>query len=241
MKRTLDLVVSVLALIVFSPVLAIASIAVWLQDYHSPFYIPPRAARGGGTFKMVKLRSMRMGADRSGVDSTGANDTRITSIGRLVRAYKLDELTQLWNVMLGDMSLVGPRPNVMREVSLYTAVEKQLLSVRPGITDLSSIVFADEGDILKDEPDPDLAYNQLIRPWKSRLSLFGIQHSSVRLDLEILWLTALTIVSRSRALAGIERILTRLGADEQLIGIARRNAPLYAYPPPGAEAVVISR
>jgi len=97
---------------------------------------------------MVKLRSMVVRADRTGVDSTAGNDPRITIVGRLIRKLKLDELSQLWNVLKGDMSLVGPRPNVPREVALYTKEEDHLLDVRPGITDISSIVFADEGEIL---------------------------------------------------------------------------------------------
>ena len=145
---------------------------VWLQDSHSPFYISPRVGQGGRMFRMVKLRSMAANADESEVDSTSANDSRITPVGHFIRRYKLDELTQLWNVLIGNMSLVGPRPNVERETRLYTAEERRLLTVRPGITDYASIVFSDEGAILKDEPDPDLSYNQLIRPWKSRLSLF---------------------------------------------------------------------
>src|SRR5438552_15194914 len=166
MKRALDVLVSGSALILLSPLLLIVAVAVWLQDFRSPFYIAPRVARGGGTFKMVKFRSMTVGADRTGVDSTSANDARITAVGRFLRAYKLDELMQLWNVFIGDMSVVGPRPQVRREVDIYTDAERELLTVQPGITDIASIVFSDEGDILKDAAEPDLMYNQLIRPWK---------------------------------------------------------------------------
>ena len=133
---------------------------IWWQDKHSPFYIAPRTGRNERPFRMVKLRSMVINADKSGVDSTAANDRRITGVGQFVRRYKLDELTQLWNVLKGDMSLVGPRPNVERETRMYTPVEKRLLSVRPGITDYASIVFADEGDILKEYADPDIAYTR---------------------------------------------------------------------------------
>jgi len=98
-------------------------------------------------------------------------------------------LPQLWNVLLGDMSLVGPRPNVKRETDLYTQEEKRLLSVRPGITDIASIVFSDEGDILKDKPDPDIAYNQLIRPWKSRLGLVYVERQNLWLDIRLIFLT----------------------------------------------------
>jgi lipopolysaccharide/colanic/teichoic acid biosynthesis glycosyltransferase len=108
---------------------------------------------------------------------------RITPVGQFIRGYKLDELTQLWNVLKGEMSLVGPRPNVKRETDLYTKVEKDLLTVKPGITDFASIVFSDEGEILSGQSDPDVSYNQLIRPGKSRLGLFYIKVRSIKTDI----------------------------------------------------------
>lgn len=240
-KRLFDFVVSLLGLIVASPILIPVMIAVWLQDFHSPFYIASRVGRGGKLFRMVKLRSMIIGADKTGVDSTASGDRRITKLGHFIRRYKLDELSQLWNVLKGDMSLVGPRPQVQRDVALYTAEERRLLSVKPGITDISSIVFADEGEILKNKPDPDLAYNQLIRPWKSRLGLLYIDHQSLLLDLHLIYLTAITILSRERALNGIQKILNSLHADAMLKRIALRQEPLQPYPPPGATEIVTSR
>ena len=121
MKRLFDIIASASGLIIMSPVLLGFMLLIWLQDYHSPFYVAPRVGRKGRVFRMVKLRSMIVGADKMGVDSTSAADERITWIGRFVRKYKLDEFSQLWNVLKGDMSLVGPRPNVEREVALYTA------------------------------------------------------------------------------------------------------------------------
>ena len=174
MKRVIDFSAAVFGGLLLTPLLVTVAFLVWLQDRRSPFYIAPAVARGGGTFDMVKFRSMVKNADRAGIDSTSANDQRITGIGRFIRRFKIDELPQLWNVAKGDMSLVGPRPNVVREVDLYTAEERHLLDARPGITDLASIVFADEGDILADKADPDIAYNQLIRPGKSRLGLFYV-------------------------------------------------------------------
>jgi lipopolysaccharide/colanic/teichoic acid biosynthesis glycosyltransferase len=241
MKRLFDLLASGFGLLVFSPLLLVAMFLVWKQDRHSPFYIAPRVGRDGELFSMVKLRSMIIHADKSGVDSTSNNDNRITGIGRFIRKYKLDELMQLWNVFKGDMSLVGPRPNVKREVDLYTSEEKKLISVRPGITDLASIVFADEGSILEKSVDPDLDYNQLIRPWKSRLALFNMQHSSFILDLKVVLLTAMNSASRSSALAGVQNILTQKGADDQLKAMAARNTGLLRFPPPGATQIVESR
>ncbi len=241
MKRLLDLLGSILGLTLASPVLVPVMVAVWLQDWHSPFYVAPRVARGGGTFKMVKLRSMVMNADKSGVDSTGARDRRITRVGHFIRRYKLDELTQLWNVLIGDMSLVGPRPNVKRETDLYTLPERQLLTVKPGITDFASIVFADEGDILADKPDPDLAYNQLIRPWKSRLGILYIERRSLLLDIRLCIATAAAILDRGGALRSVTRMLERLGAEPDLVRISRRLDPLQPTAPPGTTEVVTSR
>ncbi|GIK35953.1 MAG: glycosyl transferase [Gammaproteobacteria bacterium] len=241
MKRLLDFSVALAGLLLASPVLLPVMFLVWRQDRHSPFYIAPRVGRDGRLFHMVKLRSMRINADRTGVDSTSAADSRITPVGHFIRRYKLDEVTQLWNVLIGDMSLVGPRPNVERETRLYTAAEQGLLAVKPGITDYASIVFADEGEILAGHPDPDLGYNQLIRPWKSRLGLFCIQHSSIALDLKLIGLTVLAIVSRERALAAVSRDLETRGAPAELVEIARRRQALVPHPPPGASSVVQSR
>ncbi|MGE0763245.1 MAG: sugar transferase [Bdellovibrionales bacterium] len=236
-----DLSVSFVGLVLTSPITVPTAIAVWMQDWHSPFYVAPRVARGGGIFKMVKMRSMVVNADKSGVDSTGAGDRRITAVGHFIRRYKIDELTQLWNVFTGDMSLVGPRPNVKRETDLYTPVEQRLLSVKPGITDFASIVFADEGDILQDKVDPDIAYNQLIRPWKSRLALLNVQHSSFLLDLKVVALTALAILSREKALKGIQVEVAKLTQDQSLIRIAGREEALVPTPPPGSDEIVTTR
>ncbi len=240
-KRALDLVIAIVALLVLSPLLLVISLAIWLQDFRSPLYVAPRVGRAAVVFRMVKFRSMAAGADRTGVDSTSADDRRITRIGALLRSCKLDELPQLWNVLTGAMSLVGPRPQVAREVNLYTPVERGLLDVRPGITDLASIVFADEGEILAGRPDPDLAYNQLIRPWKSRLGLLYVRRRSVVLDLRLLWLTVVALVSRRRALASIGQLLVRLDAEPQLCQVALRVEPLLPCAPPGASVVVMSR
>jgi lipopolysaccharide/colanic/teichoic acid biosynthesis glycosyltransferase len=240
-KRAFDLVVSVVALLAASPVILPVMFLVWRQDGFSPFYVAPRVGLGGRPFRMVKLRSMVKNADRSGVDSTGANDRRITPVGHFIRRYKLDEITQLWNVLAGDMSLVGPRPNVQRETDLYTLVERHLLDVKPGITDFSSIVFADESDILKDHADPDIAYNQLIRPGKSALGLFYVDHRSWLVDIRLCVLTAMAILSRDRALDGVARLLASLDAPRELVEIARRRRPLAPAPPPGASAIVTSR
>ena len=241
MKRFIDIVGALFGLIALGPVLLPAMFLIWRQDRHSPFYIAPRVGKDERIFKMVKLGSMSVGADKSGVDSTSANDARITPVGHFVRRYKLDEFMQLWNVLKGDMSLVGPRPNVKRETDLYTAQEKHLLNVKPGITDFSSIVFSDENDILADSNDPDIDYNQLIRPWKSRLGLFYTEKQTIWIDLGLIFLTISAVFSRDRALKGVCRLLSWLGASPELISVAQRINPLVPTPPPGADEVVMSR
>ena len=242
MKRLLDLTAATVGLIVLSPLLIVLSILIWAQDYHSPFYVANRMGRGERPFRMVKFRSMVIRADATGVDSTAGDDPRITSLGKFIRRFKLDEIPQLWNVLKGEMSLVGPRPNVERETVLYTHDEKRLLSIRPGITDLASIVFADEGDILEGSADPDLKYNQVIRPWKSRLGLLYVDGKpSVSRDLRIIGLTVRGALDRAAALAGVYAIAARLGADQQLLEIITRQNALPAAPPPGAREIVQSR
>ena len=241
LKRAVDVAASGAGLLLASPLLLIACALIWLEDRHSPFYVAARIGRRGRPFRMVKLRSMVVRADRTGVDSTAQDDPRITRVGRVLRRFKLDECSQLWNVLRGDMSMVGPRPQVERDVRLYTAVERGLLVVRPGITDFASIVFADEGEILEGAADPDLRYQQVIRPWKSRLGLHYIRHGSVWLDLRLIAATMVAAVSRRRALAWVAAMLAGTGADPGLVRVARRDAPLTAAPPPGGSAIVQSR
>ncbi|MEM8981980.1 MAG: sugar transferase [Pseudomonadota bacterium] len=236
--RVLDFGLAALGLIALAPIMALALLAVWLQDFRSPFYVAERIGKNRIPFRMVKLRSMTVNADKTGVTSTSATDTRITTVGKIVRRLKLDEVPQLWNVLRGDMSLVGPRPNVMRwGVELYTEDEMRLLTLPPGITDFSSVVFADEGDILKETVHPDLEYNRIIRPWKSRLSLVYVDNPSVRLYVVLIYVTVVSAVSRQRALALIQSELRRLNIDENLVAVAGRAQPLSAHPPPGASEI----
>ena len=238
MKRAFDFFGAAAGMIVLLPVLAIAAIAVWLEDRRSPFFFGWRIGAGGKTFRMVKFRTMVPGAWKTGVNSTAAGDRRITRTGRWLRRAKLDELPQLWNVLTGDMSLAGPRPQVRADADLYTAQEQRILEMRPGITDLASIVFADEGEILAGSADPDLLYNRIIRPWKSRLALVYCERRTFLADLKILALTLLSAVDRDRALKGVGRILEDWSADPLLITMARRREPLRAWPPPGARHIV---
>lgn len=237
MRRLMDIVIAGLALIVSAPVVGVLALLIWRQDGYSPFYRPARIGLHGRPFRLWKLRSMVADADKSRVDTTTADDPRITPLGHFVRATKLDEFPQFWNVLRGDMAVVGPRPNVDREVALYTEVERAILTAKPGITDLSSIVFSDLGEILTGVADANIAYNQLVRPWKSRLILFHIAHRSLAMDLRIIWLTAVAIRSSGAARAGVVRILEGAGAEPALIAVARRDAPLVPTPVPGGDIV----
>jgi len=238
MKRTFDFSAALCGLLLLWPLLSWIALVVWLGDRHSPWFRGVRMGRGGRRFRMVKFRTMIPNASKSGVASTACGDRRITRVGKLLRRAKLDELPQLWNVLTGEMSLVGPRPQVEFDAALYTTEERRMLRVRPGITDLASIVFADEGEILANSADPDLLYNQIIRQWKSRLGLLYVERRTLVGDLKILGLTLLGAISRQRALAGVARVLASWNADPLLRRMALRCEPLLAWPPPGAKQVV---
>lgn len=237
-KRLFDIFFSFLGLLLIGPIMLVFAFLVWRQDKHSPFYMANRAGRNGREFRMVKLRTMVVNADKSGVNSTSSDDKRITPLGKRIRKYKVDELYQLWNVLKGDMSLVGPRPNLKCETDLYTSEEQLLLTVRPGITDFSSIVFSDEGEILFGADDPDLKYNQYIRPWKSRLGIFYVMHRNLLLDTYLILITILATVNKAAALRFLNSLLVRSGADPVLIDVAKRESELYAYPPPGSDQII---
>ncbi|MCB0334485.1 MAG: sugar transferase, partial [Bdellovibrionales bacterium] len=227
MKRLFDVLFSALGLLVLGIPLLFVAFLVWLHDRANPFYASIRIGKDFHPFTFLKLRSMVVDADSLGGDSTAADDRRITPIGSLVRRTKFDELPQLFNVLLGDMSLVGPRPNVKRAVEGYSLRERELLSVRPGITDISSLVFADEGKILEGSMNPEEAYERLIRPWKSQFGLLYVSNSpSLILDIQLLFLTLAAFVSRKWALEQVSQLVKRCGGSEDLIEVASRSRPL---------------
>ncbi len=162
------------------------------RDADGPvLYVATRVGQGERPFKMYKFRTMVVNADRIGGPNTPDDDDRLTRTGRTLRKYKLDELPQLLNVLKGDMSFVGPRPQVLPEVATYSEEERRLLSVRPGITDWASLRFHNEGEILRGHPDPDRAYAELIRPEKMRLGLEYVRRGTLRDDIAILLQTFL--------------------------------------------------
>lgn len=216
LKRALDLLFAVPAAILSAPVVACLMLAIWLYDRGNPLYVPRRIGQDGKPLPVYKLRTMITGADKSGVDTTAKGDSRLLPFAEVLRRYKLDELPQFWNVILGSMSVVGPRPNVSREVDKYTSEERRLLTVKPGLTDLSSIVFSDLADRIAGTSDANLAYETTIRPWKSRLGLFYIDHRSVMMDMEIIAVTAVAIFNREKALRRVCALLARHEADADL-------------------------
>lgn len=233
-KRLFDLLFAAVAFIITLPILIPACFLIWLQDGHRPLYFGPRVGRRGRDFSMIKLRTMVVDGERLGGSSTAISDSRLTPLGTILRRYKIDELPQFWNVLIGDMSIVGPRPNVRHGgVDRYTPEELRLLSLRPGITDPASIVFADEGEILKGSRDPDALYDAVIRPWKNRLALLYVERRTMRADFQLVALTLLALFSRRAALRGISAMLRRWNAPAELRHICARSDPLPTGEPPG--------
>lgn len=205
LKRSFDLLVSSLLLVITSPVTLICTFLI-RADGSPPLYRGKRVGLHGVPFDMFKFRTMVPDTGRIGPSSTADDDPRITEIGAFLRRYKLDELPQLLNVVKGEMSLVGPRPQIGSDVALYTPDERRLLSVRPGITDYASIRFRSEGEILKGEADPDEAYVRLIRPEKIRLGLLYVDNHSMVTDIRILFLTVLAVFDYQAALRRIQQV-----------------------------------
>lgn len=183
-------------MVVLSPILLLVAIAIVIDDPGPVFYRQVRLGRDGRDFRILKFRSMRIGADKMSLITVGDRDPRVTRVGYYIRKYKLDELPQLWNVLKGDMSLVGPRPEVRKYVDLYTEEQKRVLSVRPGITDYASIEYVDENRLLAASQDPDKTYIEEIMPQKIALNMRYINHPTVGEYLRILFLTAKAIMRK---------------------------------------------
>jgi lipopolysaccharide/colanic/teichoic acid biosynthesis glycosyltransferase len=194
MKRQLDILFSTIGLLLSSPLLLSLMVRIRTEDGGAVFYRGLRIGLHGQPFRIFKFRTMVVNADRMGGPSTADDDPRITRIGKKLRKYKLDELPQLINVFLGDMSLVGPRPEVPHYVNMYTDEEKAILTVRPGITDWASLWNPDEGAILAGSPDPEKAYMEKIRPEKIRLQLKYVRERSFWTDIQIIFLTLKIII-----------------------------------------------
>lgn len=194
MKRLIDIFASGLGLLILSPVFVV--LAIWIKcDSKGPvFYRQVRVGKNGVDFRIFKFRSMRQGADKSGLITVGGRDPRVTRSGYYIRKYKLDELAQLINVFLGDMSLVGPRPEVRKYVDMYTDEQRKVLSVRPGITDYASIEYMDENVLLEKSADPDKTYIEEIMPAKIELNMQYIDNPTLAEYFKIIFLTFFKIV-----------------------------------------------
>jgi lipopolysaccharide/colanic/teichoic acid biosynthesis glycosyltransferase len=215
-KRLLDLALTLPVLALAAPAIGALAAAVKLSSPGPAFFVQERVGQGGRRFRLFKLRTMTVGADRSGPHVTAAGDARITALGRLLRRTKLDELPQLLNVLRGDMSLVGPRPEAPRYVTPARPEWPGVLAARPGITDLASLTFRDEEALLAGVVDRERAYVEGILPAKLRLALEGVEQSSPRYDLEILARTVASVLNlpaarpRADALAQARAAIARL-------------------------------
>ena len=194
MIRFFDFTLSLVGLVVLAPIFIV--LAIWIKiDSKGPvFYKQVRVGRNGIDFGLFKFRSMVVDADKKGLITVGGRDPRITRSGYFIRKYKLDELPQLINVLVGDMSLVGPRPEVRKYVDLYTDEQQKVLSVKPGITDYASIEYMDENEILGKSSDPEKTYIEEIMPEKIKYNMKYIQNKNVSEYFKIIFLTLLKIV-----------------------------------------------
>ena len=204
LKRALDVLASGVGLVVLSPLIAAVAVWVVVEDPGPVFYVGRRVGRGGRPFGMYKFRTMVVDADRRGPSSTADDDPRITRAGRFLRRFKLDEIPQLINVFTGDMSLVGPRPQVQWAVDLYTPEQRRVLALRPGITDYASVRFPNEGEILKGSADPDRDYMEKIHPEKMRLQLEYLEKRGFVTDLGIVLQTLAAVLPRRATSGGDE-------------------------------------
>jgi lipopolysaccharide/colanic/teichoic acid biosynthesis glycosyltransferase len=194
-KRVFDIIVAAIGLVLLAPTLALIALMVKLRSAGPALYRGTRVGLGGKLFSMLKFRTMVVNAESLGGSATAADDQRLTSIGKFLRRYKLDELPQLLNVLADDMSLVGPRPEVQKYVGLYSPEEQAILSVRPGITDWASIWNSNEAAVLEGSRDPEKAYEELIRPTKITLQLLYVRNHSLLMDLKILLHTGLKLIN----------------------------------------------
>lgn len=195
-KRLFDIVASGCGLLVLSPLFVVLAIWIKLDSKGPVFYRQVRVGRDNRDFKLFKFRSMRVGADKQGLITVGGRDPRITRSGYFIRKYKLDEFPQLINVFIGDMSLVGPRPEVRKYVDMYTPEQMRVLSVRPGITDLASIRYRNENELLEQADNPDEYYEQVIMQDKLRINLEYVDNHSFWNDIKLIFMTFWEIVAK---------------------------------------------
>ncbi|MCX4290768.1 MAG: sugar transferase [Odoribacter sp.] len=196
MKRIFDVVASGLGLLVLSPFFLLLAVWIKLDSAGPVFYRQVRVGRYNRNFRLFKFRSMRVGSDKKGLITVGGRDPRVTRSGYFIRKYKLDELPQLINVLLGDMSLVGPRPEVRKYVEMYTSEQLHVLDVRPGITDMASIRYRNENELLAEAEDPEAYYIRKIMPDKLKINLEYVAKHSFWLDMKLIFKTITEVVTK---------------------------------------------
>ena len=185
-RRLLDLAVAIALLLILAPVLMVLAIAIRLDSSGPAFFRQERIGRGGRAFRILKFRTMRVDAESRGVQITIGRDPRITRVGEILRRYKLDELPQLLNILRGEMSWVGPRPEVPRYVALYTAEQREILEYRPGLTGPASLKFSDESSLLAEQPDPERYYREVLIPAKIAEDLAYLSGATLLSDAQLL-------------------------------------------------------
>ncbi len=188
-KRCFDILSSLLVLVVLSPFFLMLCLAIVIDSRGGIFFTQKRVGKNNRDFKLYKFRSMVSNAEKSGQLTVGTNDRRITKVGAFIRKYKLDEFPQLINIIKGDMSIVGPRPEVRKYVDLYNEEQKKVLSVRPGLTDYASLEYINENEILGKASDPEKVYIEEIMPAKLQLNLRYIREQGLKTDLNIIFRT----------------------------------------------------
>lgn len=194
MKRLFDVFLSLVGLLILLPLFLVIAVFIFIDSRGGVFYLQERTGRNFTLFKVVKFRTMKTDSFAKGALTVGSRDSRITKVGYYLRKYKLDELPQLFNVLKGDMSFVGPRPEVKKYTDLYSPEQRKVLAVRPGITDYASIKFRNENDLLSDSDDPENLYISEIMPEKLLLNIKYINDNSIFKDIEIIFNTFYTIL-----------------------------------------------
>lgn len=194
MIRFFDIFFSIIGILFLSPLFVILYLLICLESRGGGFYSQQRIGKSGKEFCLYKFRSMYIDSDKSGVITVGRHDPRVTRVGYFIRKYKLDELPQLFNVLLGDMSFVGPRPEVKKYVDLYTVEQRKILTISPGITDYASIEYVDENILLGQSKDPDKTYVEVIMPDKIKCNMKYINHHTISEYFKIIFLTIYKIV-----------------------------------------------
>lgn len=196
LKRIFDIFFSLIGIVILIPVLLFICLWMLVSCGFPLFYIQTRVGKNSKDFRLFKFRTMHLDADKKGLLTVGGKDPRVTSIGYYIRKYKLDELPQLFNVLFGSMSLVGPRPEVRKYVNLYTPEQQQVLSVKPGITDFSSLEYINENELLAQSLNPEQTYIQEIMPAKLALNAKYIQQKGIVTDIKIITITLLSIIKK---------------------------------------------